>query len=240
VASNATLGLAGSWSTTDVSFDTIGDDATVDTYQGALYGSVGMGRFYLDGSATYSSHDLSVTRLVDLPGPATPFEASSNYNASAWSLNGEFGSIFRLGRVDLQPSAGLSYTSLSTDGFTETGDNDAFNLLVQGSDANSFASTLAVRGSGQFMMGRTRVMPDLKLGWRHDFGDDRQTFTAAFEEDPTTFDIISSKTASDAAIVNAGITAAVTKNLEVFVDLNGQYSGEVTTSNAAGGMRFTW
>ena len=46
--------------------------------------------------------------------------------------------------------------------------------------------------------------------------------------------------AADAAVVNAGITAAVTKSLEVFVDLNGQYSGEVTTSNAAGGMRFTW
>lgn len=241
VASNATVGLAGSWSTTDVNFNTPGDNAKVDTWQGGLYGSVGLGGFYLDGTATYSSHDLKVDRFVDLPGPATPFVASSNYNATGWSVNGELGHIFRVGRMDLQPSAALSYTTVSTDAFTETGNNNAFNLLVQGADASSLASTLAVRGSGQFMMGRTRVMPDLKLGWRHEFGDDRQTFSAAFEEDPSVpFEIISSKTSADAAVVNAGITAAVTKTIEVFVDLNGKYSGDTTTSNAAGGVRLTW
>jgi uncharacterized protein with beta-barrel porin domain len=235
---NITVGAAGSWSSTDVSFDTLGDNAEIDTWQGGLYGSYGIGKSYVDATASYASHDVSAERLIDLP--ADDFIATSSYNATAWSVTGELGHIWRVGRVDVQPSVGLAYTSVSTDAFNETSASNAFDLRVQGSDASSFASTLAVRASGQFLVGRTRVMPDLKLGWRHDFGDDRQAFTAAFEEDPVTFEIVSSKTQVDAAVVNAGVTAAVSKSVEVFVDLNGLYGGEVATSNASGGLRFTW
>ena len=235
---NITIGAAGSWSSTDVSFDTLGDNAEIDTWQGGLYGSYGIGKSYVDATASYASHDVSAERLIDLP--ADDFIATSSYNATAWSVTGELGHIWRVGRVDVQPSVGLAYTSVSTDAFNETSASNDFDLLVQGSDASSFASTLAVRASGQFLVGRTRVMPDLKLGWRHDFGDDRQAFTAAFEEDPVTFEIVSSKTQVDAAVVNAGVTAAVSKSVEVFVDLNGLYGGEVATTNASGGLRFTW
>jgi len=243
VANNAMIGIAGNFANTDVDFDTPGDTADIDTWQVGLYGSYGFGRFYLDGMANYGSHDLSTVRTILPPVPGAPFSTAAGYDASTWSVAGEVGGIWRLGRVDIQPSARLAWTSSDTDGFTEVGSGPGgiFDLIVQGADADSLASTLALRGSGVWTMGRTKVVPDIKVGWRHEFSDDRYSFVAAFAEDPTTtFTIVSSGVQEDSAVVSAGLVFGLTTNFEVIVDFNGNYGSDVSQSNASGGVRFTW
>lgn len=242
INNNASLGGAVIYSTSDVDFDTPGDAAELDSWQVGFYGNYGFGNFYAGGSASYAWHDVATVRVIAPPVPGAPFVATAGYDASAWSVSGEVGGIWRLGRVNVQPSVGLSYTGADTDGFTETGNAGAYTLIVNGADADSFASILAVRASGLWTMGQTRVVPDIKLGWRHEFDDDRQSITAVFLGDPTEtpFTIVSSEIQQDSALVSAGLTFGVTNNLEIFGDVNGLYNSDSSSTTASGGVRLTW
>ena len=242
LGNNATLGGAVVYSNTDVDFDSPGDDAEFDSWQVGFYGNYGFGNFYGAGSASYAWHDVSTVRTIQVPVPGAPFTALAGYDASAWSVAGEIGGIWPLGRVNVQPSIGLAYTGADTDGFTETGNAGAYTLDVSSTDADSFAGILALRASGLWTMGKTRVVPDIKVGWRHEFNDDRQTFTALYLGDPTEtpFTIVSSEVQQDAALVSAGLTFGLTNNLEIFGDVNGLYNSDSSSTNASGGVRLTW
>ncbi len=237
--SNATIGGAAAYTQTDVDFDTAPDNAELDSWQVGAYGSYGLGRLYLDGQASYASHDVSTLRMIDLGAAAGSTIATAGYNASAWSVKGELGTIWRLGRVNMQPSVALAYTGANADGFTESG--PGYALIVAGADSDSLASTLALRAAGVWTMGKTRVVPDIKLGWRHEFDDSRQSFSAMFIDDALVpFTIVSSEIQADSLIVSTGLTAGVTRNVEVFFDMNGQYNADASATNASGGVRVTW
>ena len=239
---NATIGGAVAYSQTDVDYDTAPDKGEIDSWQVGAYGSYGFGRFYLDGQASYASHDINSSRRVDVGPPAGTVVAGADYSADAWAIKGELGTIWRLGRVNMQPSAALAYTNASSDGFIETSSGaDGFLLNVAGSDSTSLASTVALRASGQWMMAKTPIVPDLKIGWRHEFDDNRQSFTATFiDATAVPFTIVSSEIQPDSLVVSTGFTAGVNKNFEVFFDINGQYNADMSATNASGGLRFTW
>ena len=239
---NAMVGGAVSYTDTDVDFDEAGDTADVESWQVGLYGSYGFGKFYVDGVASYGWHDVNSQRTITLP--SATHVATAAYDASAWSAQAELGAIWVLGRVNMQPSLALGYTGADLDGFTETVvPASPIGLVVSGSDSDSLATTLALRASGEWMMAKTRVVPDIKIGWRHEFEDGRQSFTANFLEDLTSaasMSIVSSEIQADSMVLSTGATFGVTKNFEVFIDVNGQYNADASATNASGGVRLTW
>ncbi len=242
INNNASIGGAVVYSNNDVDFNTPGDEAEIDAWQLGAYGNYGFGNFYAGGTASFGWQDVSTVRTIGVPVPGAPFVAVAGYDASAWSLNGEIGGIWQAGKVNVQPSFGLAYTGTDIDGFTETGNAGAYALNVTGSDADSFASILALRASGVWTMGKTRVVPDIKVGWRHEFEDDRQSITSIFVGDATDtpFTIVSSEIQQDSALLSAGLTLGLTDNLEVFGDVNGLYNADSSSTNASGGVRLTW
>lgn len=235
---NWNVGGAIGWSTSDVEFDTAGDEADVDSFQLAGYAAYESGRYYGDAVVSFGFHDVTSTRLIDL-GFDT-FIANAAYDANSFGLHGEFGAVFDAGRVDVQPFIALGYLSNSTDGFAESGGSD-FALLVGDSDADSLSSTLGMRFSGMWKAGGVRLIPDAEIAWRHEFLDERQGFTAAFIEDPSTpFSIVSSALSRDSALVNAGLGAQVSKNFVLFLDYNGVLNSSANTHTASAGLRASW
>ena len=238
IGGNAVVGGAFGWSTSSLDFDTPRDHADIDSFEFGGYGSYGFGRFYADGQLSFAFHDVNATRELDL-GFDT-FIAGSSYNSRSWTLAGEVGTVFTLGKLNMQPMVGVNYTGASTDGFIESGAGD-FSLVVADADTNSFTSTLGMRVSGLWTVGGTKLVPDASIAWRHEFADTRQSFSAAFLDAPSTpFDIVSSKISPDSALVNAGLTAGVTQGLELFVDYNGVLNSDATSHNGSAGFRATW
>jgi subtilase-type serine protease len=183
-------------------------------------------------------HDVASTRLIDL-GYDT-FIANAAYDAGTFGIHGEFGAVFNGGRVNVQPFIALGYLSNSTDGFSESGAGD-FGLLVGDSDADSLTSTLGMRFSGMWKAGGVRLIPDAEIAWRHEFLDERQGFSAAFIEDPSTpFSIVSSALSRDSALVSAGVGAQVSRNFVLFLDYNGVLNSAANTHTASAGLRATW
>lgn len=235
---NWNVGGAIGWSTSDVEFATAGDEADVDSFQFAGYAGYESGRYYGDAVVSFGFHDVTATRLIDL-GFDT-FIANAAYDANSFGIHGEFGAVFDGGRVDVQPFIALGYLSNSTDGFAESGGGD-FALLVGDSDADSLTSTLGIRFSGMWKAGGVRLIPDAEIAWRHEFLDERQGFTAAFIEDPSTpFSIVSSSLSRDSALVNAGLGAQVSRNFVLFLDYNGVLNSSANTHTASAGLRATW
>lgn len=235
---NWNVGGAIGWSTSDVEFDTAGDEADIDSFQFAGYAAYESGRYYGDAIVSFGFHDVTSTRLIDL-GYDT-FIANAAYDAGTFGIHGEFGAVFNGGRVDIQPFVALGYLSNSTDGFSESGAGD-FGLLVGDSDADSLTSTLGLRFSGTWQAGGVRLIPDAEIAWRHEYLDERQGFTAAFIEDPSTpFSIVSSALSRDSALVNAGVGAQVSRNFVLFLDYNGVLNSAANTHTASAGLRATW
>ncbi len=239
-SANTTIGASAAYATSDVWFDTTPDTADIESWQVNLFGSYGFGRFYLDGQGSYAWHDIGTLRSIDLPAPAGSDIATASYNASAWSVNGELGAIWRLGRMNMQPSVAVAYIDSSADSFTESS-TAGYALIVNGADGESLSTTLALRASGQWMMAKTPVVPDFKIGWRHEFMDDNSSFSAAFIDDPSVvMSIVSSQVKADSLVISSGATFGVTTNFELFFDVNGQYNADASLTNASGGVRFTW
>ncbi|NOT40332.1 MAG: autotransporter domain-containing protein [Alphaproteobacteria bacterium] len=237
---NETIGASIAYATSDMWFDASPDTADIESWQANVFGSYGFGRFYVDAQGSYAWHDIGTLRSIDLPAPAGSDIATAGYDASSWSVNGELGAIWRLGRVNVQPSLAVAYIDSSASGFTETSPA-GYALIVSGAEGQSLSTTLALRASGQWMMAKTPVVPDFKIGWRHEYLDDNATFDAAFIDDPSVvMSIVSSQVKADSLVVSSGATFGVTKNFEVFFDVNGQYNADASLTNASGGVRVTW
>ncbi|MBP6014978.1 MAG: autotransporter domain-containing protein [Alphaproteobacteria bacterium] len=232
------VGGAIGWSSTSVDFDTAGDTADVDSFQFAGYGSWEGQRLYADAALSFGFHDISSTRLIEL-GPDTAV-ASANYDANTFGAHGEFGARFEMGTFDFEAFVGAAYGSQSTDGFAESG-ADGFSLLVQESDADSLATSVGARFSGNWQAGGVRLIPKAEIAWRHEFMDERQEFQAAFLEDPATqFQIVSTALSRDSAVVGLGLGAQVSKGLVLFLDYDGLFNGTTNTHAASAGLRATW
>jgi len=235
---NWNVGGAVGWSTSDVEFATAGDEADVDSFQFAGYAAYETGRYYGDAIVSFGFNDVTSTRLIELG--FDDFIANANYDSNTFGVHGEFGAVFDGGRVDVTPFIAVGYMSNSTDGFSESGAGD-FGLVVADSDADSLTSTLGMRFSGAWQAGGVRLVPKTELAWRHEFLDERQGFSAAFLEDPTTpFSIVSSSLSRDSALINAGVGAHVSRNFVLFLDYNGVLNSTANTHTASAGLRATW
>ena len=238
VESNAMLGVAGRWSSTNVDFTNPGSHDKIDTWQVGGYGTYGFGRFYVDGTFSYADNKVDARRILNLG--FNDFTATATYNAKAWQGNAALGAIFTAGRVNLQPMVSVNYTNLDTDGYTETGAQN-FNLIINSQNTDSLTSDVALRATGHFNIGSTNFIPDLKVAWRHEYNDGRQSFDAAFLEDPNTiFNIESSRISADSAVLQAGFVAGLTQNVNIFAHYNGLYNSDATSNAASGGVTLTW
>jgi len=232
-SSETVVGLGGSYQSSELEFES-DNSGDVDTFAVGLFGTFGLGGGYLDANANVGFHDVSMSRLTPQPD-----YASAEYSATSWSLSGELGSVIPVGRAYVAPMLSMTYVSVSVDSFSETG--SAFALSVDGADTDSFATVLGARAGDYFKVGKATVNLQGNLGWRHEFGDEESSFTAAFLEEPALlFNVDSSKIASDSATFGLGTTVSLSTRLEVFANYDGVWNAEADSHNASLGVRSTW
>lgn len=216
------FGLLGGYSRSDVSQNALRSSASADTWSLGLYGGAEAGANVLSFGAVYSWHAVDTARTVSFTGVSQALSAS--YDAQSWQLFAEAGHKVRLEHIMLEPFAGVSFISLDTDGYTETGDSAA--LTAASDTQDSTFTTLGVRSSMQVMNTiRTRGM----IGWRHAFGDTDPTsvFTLAGSNP---FTVTGAPIARDAFVTELGLEAELSDNAFLGASYNGQY-GDGTTAH---------
>jgi uncharacterized protein with beta-barrel porin domain len=225
----------------DVEFGAAGGGAHIDSWQANVYGLTGWGRFYANAQAGYGRHGVSMVRVLDLPETLGDASARGRTDALAWSASSEIGAVWREGRVGLQPLLALAYRGTRSDGFSDVEPGAGHAKAASNSD--SVASTLGFRATRSWRWTGGDIATEFKLGWRHEFGDEAQSFAAHFGEGlspASAMTLASSAIASDSLLLSTGAKMALGRDTVAFVSVNGRYSGDDDATNAAAGVRVVW
>ncbi|MBV9754043.1 MAG: autotransporter outer membrane beta-barrel domain-containing protein [Hyphomicrobiales bacterium] len=137
--------------------------------------------------------------------------------------------------VSVTPYAALDYVNSHVQGFTEAGGFGA--LTVNATDGNSFQTTLGARITSRIAVANYGVfIPELRLGWNHEFGDVSQTLTAALVGVPgETFSSPGITFGRDAVLIGAGFSMELSPDAKVFVDYDGRLGSRLQENPSRAG-----
>ncbi|HVJ33182.1 MAG TPA: autotransporter domain-containing protein [Terriglobia bacterium] len=223
VAPGWRLGLASGYSHSDIDAAARQSQAGVDSFHIAAYGGGHVGPVSLRLGAAYSFNAVDSSRDVDL-GRVSDHDKAS-YNAHTAQVFGEIGYDAKIGKVALEPFAGMSYVNLSTDGFTEHG--GAAALKSHGSNQDLPASTLGLRAGGEIaQIGTAKLSANGMLGWRHAFGDVTPEASFNFASGSDGFTVSGTPIARNALVAEAGLDLAVDNRLAIGLSYDGQVASD--------------
>jgi fibronectin-binding autotransporter adhesin len=188
-----------------------------DNYHLGLYGGGQWGALGLRLGASYTWHAIETRRTAGFAGFGDRLKAG--YDAGTAQVFGEVGYRIDLGKLALEPFAGLAYVNLHTDGFSETGGVAA--LTARSDDTSLGYSTLGLRASTTLALQGMDLTLRGGLAWRHAFGDVTPTAALAFAG-ASSFTVAGLPIAKDAAVVEAGLDLAISKSAALGLAYTGQ------------------
>lgn len=214
VADAVRLGVAGSYANTDVSGknSNSGNLTDIDSYQLTLYGSYEGAPWYVNGALAGSYHNFDQRRQVSFVGINDM--AKADYAGWQGTAEVDGGYPISVGKAVVTPVAGVAFSRLQLDGYTETGSTGA-PLRVQSRDLDSLKSTLGVKVASTFVQDSVKLTPELRASWVHEYMSDAVATTAAFAGGGSTFTTTGQKPASDALVLGVGLAVATVDSVTV-------------------------
>jgi len=228
-------GVAGQWTTSDIEFNGLPDNAEVDSLELGAYMSYGDTRLYLNANASFIWHDIEVNRF----GIGT--QAFGDYDGTTVSGYVEAGKIFETqSGFRIQPLVALSYAHLETDGYSETGTGTLLNVFD--SDFDTLKGMIGARFAYPFAMQSGRkIVPEARVVWAHEFLDDQSSFLATIQGGlPTPSLIVGEEYSRDTLILGTGVTAPLSDATTLFIDYDAGLNDDITTHTVSAGFRTRW
>ncbi len=150
----------------------------ISSYQGTLYGDFTGKAYYAEAAIgfAYNSHEAS--RVIDFMGSDTT--ASADYDSYQFTASMQTGVPIKIrGTAFFTPTAGLAWTYLSTDSYTETGAG-GLNQTVDIDDMHVLLGTLGAKFHTQVKTGSGFLVPEIHAGLSYDFIGDNAVATATY------------------------------------------------------------
>ncbi|MGD9638162.1 MAG: autotransporter domain-containing protein [Alphaproteobacteria bacterium] len=203
VSDGLILGLAFSYGRSDITGDgdTQYNGTDINSYGLNLYGSKNMGSWNLDGSLGYAYHDYSSNRVVNAVGISQNLEGSYGGNQYSASLGANMPK--KVGEFVLTPWGKLDYSYLNQDSYSETGGTAALNVDSRKTD--SLRTGLGVNINNKIESEMGTFTPELRLGWNHEFGDEKTDVTARYATGGAAFKTEGVSLPRDSATIGLGV-----------------------------------
>ncbi|HLA29967.1 MAG TPA: autotransporter outer membrane beta-barrel domain-containing protein [Pseudomonas sp.] len=153
-----------------------GDNSDLDTYQLTGYASRDFGTWYLDAMLAYARQQFETQRYTGLGAVA-----KGDFDGDQWGSKVEAGYPIALTeQLSLTPLAGLEWTRLELDSYTEK-DAGALSLQVDEQNGDTSNSLLGARLEMDIpMTNQYRLKPSVHAMWRHQFQNSGLDTTASF------------------------------------------------------------
>ena len=140
----------------------------------------------------------------------------------------------------LTPLAGVTYSLLNQDGYTESGGNGA-GLTVDSATSTSLKSDFGFKLEKSFEVSSGIVHPFMQLGWRHEYHDTALQSVANFSADSsgaTSFATQGLRTAADSGVWSVGAMMVGKHNLSLTL----KYTGEAARNyqSHTGNVQLRW
>ncbi|MAX25205.1 MAG: hypothetical protein CMJ19_11945 [Phycisphaeraceae bacterium] len=225
------VGFAMDYAMTDVTMDNSAGDMQINTIRVGPFVSYAKDAWTLNASLTYGNHTIDSNIDTGYWGLT---DDSYEANDMTLFIGGEY--RYKLNDVwALTPSASLQYTYYNRAGYSQS----ASGFVIDSQDINTLHSRLGVKLDGQIKAMNMILLPEVSLGWEHEFMQDDDPVDAyslgsfAFSSKTITPD-------QNSVYFGAGVTALVKDNCSVFVNYEGNIGSDSDTHGISGGIRFTF
>lgn len=232
---NLILGILGGYTRTFADLDTLGSTSKIETWLIGGYGTwYGPSSWFVNGAMIYGRNSYDNKRVA--LGQAN----TSSPNGSQFALQGSVGRDYRSGRFTVTPEAGLQYTAVMVDGYTETG---AAALSVQSDRADSLRSSLGARVRTDWAWQNGVATPELRASWQHEFLDKTRDIRASFVDQalPGTFTTTAAGAGTDFGVVGAGLSMVLAERTQLSLGYDFKFGGrDFTAHQISGRVRHTF
>ncbi len=185
--------------------------------------------------AGYVRHQLKSRRDISDSGLNQTLKA--NYHGDTTHAFGELGYALPLNAsTTLEPFAGLAWTRLHTQGFTESGGSAA--LSGESQSSNTTTSTLGLRAQMQLPVGSAQATLHASAGWRHAYGNVNPQALVAFDGGQP-YSVQGAPIARNAALVEVGAALNLSPNATLKLGYAGQF-GNNGLRDHAGELKLNW
>jgi uncharacterized protein with beta-barrel porin domain len=147
---------------------------------------------------------------------------------------------WRLEGLSIGPTASFEYTYLGMNAFRELGSLAPLSYPSQHDD--SWRSTLAVRASYDWKLGRFLVRPEAQIGWQHEYGSRAASIDSSLEAGPgTLFSVTDSSTGRDSLLLSGGVSVLFSPNTSTYLFYDADLlRKEYTSQSITGGLRLNF
>ena len=232
---NLAVGIYGGYETAHADLVDNGR-VTMDGGTGGAFATYFCGNFYVDvaGGAGWNSYD---TRRAALLGDARGSTDGFEVNAL-----GAIGYDWKLGCLNIGPTASVRYTDVHIDQFNETG--SFVPLQIQDQSEDSLRTTAGVRASYDIKPGPTGMIlrPEVRAEWLHEYND--QAFPIDARSVGGVGPVLTAfgpTVGRDAALIRAGVRAQLSAAFAIYVYYDGVLGRDNYNSNGgSGGFSFSF
>jgi fibronectin-binding autotransporter adhesin len=211
-------GVMFGYSHTDGTLDTNNSTATIDSYAPGAYVTFADNGWYANAMGSYGFNNFTEDRQISLPGGSAVAHGAPSGDQINGDLDG--GYDFHIDNFTFGPLAGVQYTHLNVDSYSEDGAEVlGSDLAVGNQKADSLRSRLGGHVSYIFHTGKVLLTPHLDASWQHEFMDQADGITAGVTEGgPAPFRVTTLKPSRDSALLDAGLNAELSGQVSVFGD----------------------
>jgi uncharacterized protein with beta-barrel porin domain len=160
-----------------------------------------------------------------------PSKVNAHYNSNLFYLSA--GGAYRqpLGKLNIIPSLGISWTRIEYESYAENGDT-GLELRFDGDDQTLILSTVGLTVSSVVETRFGAVVPEAGIEWKHEFANDQRSVDVSFVDDQARrkFSYETESPDRNFGVVSGGVVAVLPNGLQPFVSFqalvaNEQYDG---------------
>jgi outer membrane autotransporter protein len=235
---NLMAGLSLGYSRSDIDLDQNQGSGDVKSFFGSLYGSYFDKNLYIDAILSYGRNWYDNSRLITIGGILR--RATSDHDAHLFSGYLGGGYYFDFNPWAFGPYGSLQYIRLDEESFEEKGAG-AISLRVDDRQTDALVSELGVR-LVRLIRGKCgNFIPEVSLGWSHDFDIDDHVVRASFAGSPgASFSIDGQDVERNGLVVGAGLTFIHKGGFSTSFRYKGDFRGDYKSNGVMGEIRFTF
>ena len=234
----ALIGIAGGYTDSDLSVDSMHTDGNVQGSHIGLYGVKSFGRVYLAGTAEYAHFENETDRVIDF---VVDEWARGSFDSDSFGGRLEAGWRRSWGRHYVTPFVGVDAYELDIDGFTENSQNlnggaGILGLTFASDSVTSVTSSVGLQFDTTYALANDRwLTPFVRVAWVHEYDPDRIARSFLTNAPAASFLVDGASAAENVARVNAGLRLDLSERIALWGFFEGEFGDGSQSSAGVGG-----
>ena len=218
IGNNFLVGALFDYSHTDTALDGQGSSATVDGYSPGLFASFAQDGWFANAVGMYTNNSYTEQRVINIGAFNRTADGAPTGDEEMGDLDGGYEFHSKDKRWTYGPTAGIQYTHLNVDSFSETNGCSA-DLNVSNEQDDSLRSRFGGRISYEMFDQTTKTVftPFIDASWEHEYLAGSQCINSSFSEIGFgSFTVATPATSRDSALLVAGLNADISDDMTLF------------------------